>query len=108
MLGYSVTRDGDLHRLIRKGRSRVSFLSIEPLLGPVNLRLGLYYNWKPRWIIVGAETGNRKEKVRPAFTWIRDIRDYALMNAIPLFFKESLRPYWTADGYFPQEYPVHA
>lgn len=103
MLGYSATNQNDIHRLVNREHC-VSFLSLEPLHGPINIE-----GWKPpalRWIIVGAETGNRKGKVRPSFTWLRDIRDYALMNSIPLFFKESLRTFWTADGYFPQEYPA--
>lgn len=103
ILGYSATKQADIERLVNREHC-VSFLSLEPLHGPINIE-----GWRPpalRWIIVGAETGNRKEKVRPDFTWLRDIRDYALMNSIPLFFKESLRPFWTADGYFPQEYPT--
>ena len=39
------------------------FLSIEPLLGPVDLTAGS--GPMPERVIIGAETGNRKEKVRP-------------------------------------------
>jgi protein gp37 len=101
MLGYSVTQQVDLDQLAKRRHGGVSFLSLEPLHGPLNLNLV----WRPRWIIVGAETGNRKERVLPKFTWLMHIRNYAVMNSIPLFFKESLRVFWTHDGYFPQEYP---
>jgi protein gp37 len=59
-------------------------------------------------IIVGAETGNRKEKIKPKPEWLLDIYEYAIKNKIPLFFKESLRSYWPYFGYdyFPQEYPA--
>ena len=81
----------------------VSFLSIEPILGPINLG-----SREPRWIIVGAETGNRKGKIIPEPGWIEDIYEYAMENKIPLFFKESLRSLWPFDGYdyFPQEFPA--
>ena len=102
MLGYSVTRQADLDALLLNGGpGNVSFLSIEPLLDRVEEPT----LWTPKWIIVGAETGNRKWRVVPKFSWLTEIRDFALMRSIPLFFKESLRSLWTADGYFPQEYP---
>jgi protein gp37 len=98
MLGVSITDQRSLDLLSPQIGHR-QFLSIEPLLGPVHL------TEKYRWIIVGAETGNRKGRVVPKFTWLMEIRDFALFNSIPLFFKESLRPLWTKDGVFPQEYP---
>ena len=64
------------------------FLSIEPLLDRVDV-------WKmgsvPRWIIIGAETGNRKEKVIPQRDWVDDIAIYAEIHNIPVFYKNSLR-----------------
>jgi protein gp37 len=103
MLGYSVTRQADLDLLAKHGHGNVSFLSIEPLLGPVSLSLA----WQPQWLICGAETGNRKGRVVPEPAWIEDIYEYATGNDIPLFFKESLKAHWPFDGYdyFPQEYP---
>jgi protein gp37 len=101
MLGYTATRQEDI-RLLIKGDRDVSFLSLEPLHGTINLG-GL----KPRWIIVGAENGNRKGRVTPDAGWIEDIYEYAMDSKIPLFFKESLRSLWPFDGYdyFPQEFP---
>ncbi len=82
----------------------VDFLSIEPIHGKITLNK----EWLPRWIIVGAETGNRKGKVVPEPGWIEDIYEYAMENKVPLFFKESLRSQWPFDGYdyFPQEFPA--
>lgn len=105
MLGYSVTQQADVARLAAGRRFGVEFLSIEPLLGPVTLP----EKWTNiRWIIVGAETGNRKGKVRPSINWLLDVHGYAQEHSVPLFFKESLREVWTASTRmpFPQEYPV--
>lgn len=66
------------------------FLSIEPMLE----RLGeISPNDRlPEWIIVGAETGNRKNKVVPKREWIEDIVKLCNENNIPLFMKDSLIP----------------
>lgn len=73
----------------------VQFVSIEPLLGDGAAKvLHLFPNL--RWIILGAETGNRKGKVFPRTEWIRDIVAYAEAKNIPIFMKESLRTY--CDG----------
>lgn len=102
MLGYSITKQGDCDQLMEHGHRPVSFLSIEPMLGPV--RLWLF--WLPRWVIVGAETGNRNERVIPEQEWLREIWSFCETQNIPLFFKASLRPYWPEGAYFPQEYPA--
>lgn len=73
----------------------VQFVSIEPLLGGGTAKvLHLFPNL--RWIILGAETGNRKGKVIPRTEWIRDIVAYANEKNIPIFMKKSLRTY--CDG----------
>jgi protein gp37 len=100
LFGVSVTDQRSYDRLISKIGPH-NFLSIEPISGPIKL-WGLH-----SWLIVGAETGNRKGKVQPALSWLFEIENYARANKIPLFFKESLREQLD-DGYygFPQEYPV--
>ena len=99
MLGYSATCQSDTDRLMDVGMGEVSFLSLEPLLS--NINLNLYEEMK--WVIVGAETGNRKDRVVPKLAWLVSIRDFARENRIPLFFKGSLRRIWI--GELPQEYP---
>jgi protein gp37 len=104
MLGYTATRQEDI-RLLVNGERSVSFLSLEPLHGRIDTS-----GWSPtglKWIIVGAETGNRSGKVRPSVNWLLDIRTFGRGNSIPLFFKESLREVWLSTGMpFPQEYPA--
>ena len=57
----------------------------------------------PDWIIVGAETGNRKNKVRPGKDWLGGIVNGCAEHNIPLFMKESLRNLMGSD--FRQEFP---
>lgn len=65
-----------------------TFLSIEPLLEEVGFGLGPYVDW----VIVGAETGNRKGKVKPELEWIEKIVWECDNRNIPVFMKDSLLP----------------
>ena len=65
-----------------------TFLSIEPLME--NLDAGLGSFGPDSWLIIGAETGNRKDKVTPQKTWIDNICDAAAITHIPVFMKGSL------------------
>lgn len=80
-----------------------TFLSVEPLLAPMPeediAELKHYYNW----VIIGAETGNRKGKIVPERAWIEDIARACAEEEIPVFMKESLREIMGED--FRQEFP---
>lgn len=87
-----------------------TFLSIEPLLAPFPEEPGI----RPildriNWVIIGAETGNRKGKVVPEWSWVRSIEiaceDMSgwQRRCIPVFMKESLRGIMGDD--FRQEFP---
>lgn len=69
-----------------------TFLSIEPLLGPTGLD-GIDVS-PPQWVIVGAETGNRKGKVIPRREWVDEITEFCTENEIPVFYKANLRAYF--------------
>jgi protein gp37 len=75
-------------------------LSLEPLHGTIALDSTLKHFG---WIIVGAETGNRKERVRPVPCWIDDIVKEARRYDVPLFLKDNLKPYY--DGDLIKEWP---
>ena len=60
------------------------FLSIEPILEPIKLTV------RPDWLILGAETGNRKGKVIPELEWIQDL----VFFGIPVFMKSNLQELW--------------
>lgn len=71
-----------------------AFLSIEPILEPFGGMENIAEDEIPNWIIVGAETGRRKDKVVPERKWIEDIADECKRNGIPLFMKSSLADIW--------------
>jgi protein gp37 len=60
----------------------VRFLSVEPLLGPIeDLPLkGIH------WVIVGGESGPRARAMSPA--WVRSIREQCRRARVPFFFKQ--------------------
>lgn len=63
------------------------FFSIEPILAD-------FPNFMPNteWVIIGAETGNRKGKVVPKKEWIDNIVMSCDEKEIPVFMKDSLVP----------------
>ena len=67
------------------------FISVEPLHEAINeqtLQNVKYLDW----VIVGAETGNRKGKVIPKKEWIDNIVEECKYAGIPVFMKDSLIP----------------
>lgn len=55
------------------------------------------------WVVIGAETGNRKDKIIPKKEWIQEIADICLQEGTPVFMQESLRDLMGDD--FRQEFP---
>ena len=77
------------------------FLSVEPImedLGPMDEDAP-----KPEWVIVGAETGKRKDKVIPEKSWIESLLKECRKYDIPMFMKSSLAEIW--GGPLIQEFP---
>lgn len=74
-----------------------TFVSIEPLLedlviDPEGIAFGAL-----NWIIIGAETGIRKDKVTPKAEWVDRIVRAADNRGIPVFMKDSLIPIMGED-----------
>lgn len=63
------------------------FASVEPILEPIEVP-------RCKWLIVGAETGRRKDKVIPKREWIEQIAEDCKKHSIPLFMKSSLAEIW--------------
>ena len=81
-------------------KSVKTFVSIEPLLKP-------FEKFRVRgvdWVIVGAETGNRKGRVIPERKWIEDIVNECRNEDIPVFMKSSLAEIWGEP--LIQEFPI--
>lgn len=67
-----------------------TFVSIEPLTERMDVGLGSF--GRDRWIIIGAETGNRMDKVVPEKEWIDTICAAADLTGAAVFMKDSLIP----------------
>lgn len=66
---------------LRHVGAAVRFLSIEPLVGPVELDLdGI------DWVIVGGESGAGARPVDAQ--WVRQVRDSCIASDVPFFFKQ--------------------
>ena len=59
------------------------FLSVEPLLKPVDLSQHLR---RIGWVIVGGESGSKARPLREE--WVQSIRDDCLAHDVPFFFKQ--------------------
>lgn len=72
--------DKRIHELV-KIPARVRFLSMEPLLGPVDLDLD-----DIGWVIVGGESGPCAREMKSE--WVLSIRDQCAAASVPFFFKQ--------------------
>ncbi|HHC78902.1 MAG TPA: phage Gp37/Gp68 family protein [Flavobacteriia bacterium] len=83
-MGVSVEDNENTHRIdfLRKISSKVKFLSLEPLIGPVpNMNLeGI------DWVIVGGESGH-KPRLMDA-DWVLDIQEQCKKTDVAFFFKQ--------------------
>ena len=107
-LGASIVNqeeaDRDIPKLLAQP-ARVRFLSMEPLLGPVDLRGNLPVERALRWhrpmlsmldwIIVGGESGPGARPMHPE--WARSLRDQCAAAGVPFLFKQwgEWGPTWT-------------
>jgi protein gp37 len=102
--GISITCNRDKEKILEFGSNNYvwnKFLSVEPLLDWIRF----YDNDLSSigWVIIGAETGNRKNKVIPNKVWIDDIVHQCKRRNIPVFMKSSLKDIMGND--FIQEWP---
>lgn len=83
-LGISAERQKEFDERwphLRDTPAAVTFVSMEPLLGPIFFRPA-----KPDWIIVGGESQNGARPMCP--DWARDIRDQCAASDVKFFFKQ--------------------
>ncbi len=83
-LGTSVESQDVMHRLrdLQAIPAALRFVFFEPLIGPIT-DLGLD---GIDWVSVGGEAAPRPRPMDPA--WVRDIRDQAVRDSVPFFFKQ--------------------
>ena len=83
-MGTSIETSKVLHRLedLKKSSAKYKFLSLEPLLGPLeNLDLNGI-----DWVIVGGESGPNARHMEEK--WVLDIRDQCQNQGVKFFFKQ--------------------
>lgn len=66
----------------------VRFVSVEPMLEPVDLSKWIYCGDRPllNWVICGGETGPGARPMHP--DWARSLRDQCQAAGVPFFFKQ--------------------
>ncbi len=83
-MGVSVENQDYVRRIdhLRKTGAKIKFLSLEPLLGPLE-HLDLR---EMDWVIVGGESGPGARPMQA--DWVRSIRDQCRGARVPFFFKQ--------------------
>lgn len=105
-LGTSIsdqaTAEAAIHNLLKCKNllAPVTFLSAEPLLGPVNLLAQAQWFWAGsgvNWVIIGGESG---AGARPCeVQWIRDLVKQCKNSGVPCFVKQlGAFPRWDRDA----------
>ncbi len=89
-IGTSVNTMKNTHRidkLIAGNPGIIKFVSVEPIHSRIE------YDWSQvDWVIIGAETGNRRGKIVPEYNWIASIVNKAKSLGVPVFIKDNA--YW--------------
>jgi len=98
-LGVTITKNDNtfngIYDFLRRNDSNIKYLSFEPLLENIlDYKLSKYFDW----VIIGAETGNRKGKVIPKKQWVWDIVRYCQTNNIPVYIKDSIGKLYSQFG----------
>lgn len=110
-IGTSVTRDAEQADQYTGRTGHLSknwdttaqwFVSVEPILERMS-RGSIENLTAMNWVIVGAETDRRNERVIPEKKWIDEIAEECKRCGTPIFMRESLRGLMGAD--FRQEFP---
>lgn len=89
--GTTITNKKDACRFNRLPAFAHTFLSIEPLLEDFAKANNVMFR-QVEWIILGAETGNRKGKITPQKEWVKEFTKEADRTGVPVFMKDSLIP----------------
>lgn len=104
--GTTVTRPDQQYAWFEPGTYNW-FLSIEPIQEDFGT-FGAAGEAAPPWIIVGAETGQQKNKTIPQAEWVQHILEFSQAHGSKVFLKNNLAPYFAGDLVqdFPFSYPT--
>lgn len=92
--GTSITREAEMCLFNQLPAFHNIFVSIEPILEDLKPEKHNVMFRQIKWVIIGAETGRRKNKVAPERKWIEDIARECKKAGVPLFMKSSLAEIW--------------
>lgn len=92
--GTSITRESEMHLFNSLPAFCNIFVSMEPILEDLQVNKNNLLFRQVHWVIIGAETGRRKDKVIPKRKWIEDIVNECRKNGTPVFMKSSLAEIW--------------
>ena len=106
-MGVSVENTDYQFRIdhLRRASAMVKFLSLEPLLGPLDgLNTG-----EIDWVIAGGESGPGARPVNP--DWVRSIRDQCVRDGVAFHFKQwggmnKKKTGRTLDGRTWDQFPI--
>lgn len=103
--GTSITRKAEMHLFNHLPAFCNTFVSIEPILEDLKPAEHNVMFRQVNWVIIGAETGRRKNKVVPERKWIEDIVNECrkAYYPVPVFMKSSLIDIWGES--LIQEFP---
>lgn len=106
-MGVSVENEKYISRIDELSHipAKTKFLSIEPLLGPVE---GLPLD-SIKWVIVGGESGHGARAVK--HEWIKSIQLQCKNHHVPFFFKQWGKPQFNPNAEDPtidKSHPFHA
>lgn len=90
--GVSLTHETDMSSFNLLPAGCNSFVSMEPILEDLHPEKHNILFRQIDWVIIGAETGSRKDKVVPKPEWIEEIVAECEENNVPVFMKDSLIP----------------
>lgn len=92
MLGATITTHKEADNLPFEFLSKTNktFLCIEPIMEEIDLNNSYVAEYFIDLIILGSETGNRKNKIICKKEWIDNIEDFCSQNGTKLFLKDSV------------------
>jgi protein gp37 len=92
-LGMTITKEEDIDKNCFFTENINRFFSIEPFLDSINPESLEDVDW----VIIGAETGNRKGKIVPKKEWIKKIINFCRCYKIPIYLKDSLKDIYPVE-----------
>ena len=90
--GTSITKEEEMARILSLPKACKTFISIEPVLEDLHPERQSALFGLIDWVIIGAETGNRKDVTVPRKEWVESIIKECRKYGRPVFLKDSLIP----------------